>query len=142
MTAYISLPMYSASIADRLRLLAGKCASCSTLNYPPRQVCTGCGGTKFTEQQLSGKGEIYTYTVIARGGAPAEFDEQQTLTGVITVGVVALDEGPRVVGQIVDVAEGELAIGFRVHGVVRRLYDQEGIVRYGLKFAPELKKDA
>lgn len=137
MTAYFSLPMYSASIDERLRLIAGKCSACGTLNYPPRQVCTACGGGSFAPQQLSGAGRIYTFTVIARGGAPAEFDQQQTLTGEITVGVVELDEGPRVVGQIVDVPAGGLEIGARVHGVVRRLYDQEGIVRYGVKFQPE-----
>jgi uncharacterized protein len=137
MTAYISLPMYSASIDDRLRLQGGRCTSCGTLNYPPRQGCTACVGTEFVSHGLSGTGNIYTFTIIARGGAPAEFDEQQTLTGEIIVGVVELDEGPRVVGQIVDVKEDEVAIGTRVCGVVRRLYDQEGIVRYGLKFAVE-----
>lgn len=137
MTAYISLPMYSASIDDRMRLLAGKCASCGTLNYPPRQVCTACSDTKFSSQRMSDRGQIYTFTVIARGGAPAEFDQQQTLTGEIIVGIVELDEGPRVVSQIVDAKEGEIAIGTRVCGVVRRLYDQEGIIRYGLKFAME-----
>lgn len=138
MTAYISLPMYSASIDDRLRLLADKCSDCGTLNYPPRQVCISCGGHQFSKQVLSGRGEIYTFTVIARGGAPAEFDEQQTMTGTITVGVIALDEGPRVVGQIVDSAGVEIQIGSRVRSEIRRLYDQEGIVRYGLKFVPEL----
>ncbi|MFG1191844.1 Zn-ribbon domain-containing OB-fold protein [Xanthobacter flavus] len=137
MSAYISLPMYSASIDERMRLIAGKCTSCGTLNYPPRQVCTHCGGTGFTPQPLSGYGRVYTFTVIARGGAPAEFDQQQTLTGEIMVGVVELDEGPRVVGQIVDASAGGLDIGTRVHGVVRRLYDQEGIIRYGVKFQPE-----
>jgi uncharacterized OB-fold protein len=138
MTAYISLPMYSASIDDRLRLQAGKCGNCGTLNYPPRQVCTCCGGSQFSKQALIGRGEVYTFTVIARGGAPAEFDEQQTMTGSITVGVITLDEGPRVVGQIVDSAGTEIQVGSRVRSVVRRLYDQEGIVRYGLKFVPEL----
>ena len=32
---------------------------------------------------------------------------------------------------------GAIAIGTRVHGVVRSLYDQEGIIRYGLKFTRE-----
>lgn len=137
MTAYISLPMYSASIDERLRMLAGKCGNCGTLNYPPRQVCTSCGGTNFSRRALSGRGEIYTFTEIARGGAPAEFDEQQTMTGTITVGVIALDDGPKVVGQIVDVNASELRIGSRVRSEIRRLYDQEGILRYGLKFVLE-----
>jgi len=136
MSAYFSLPMYSASIDQRLRLLAGKCEKCGVLAYPQRQVCIHCGHTAFTVVPLSGKGTLYTFTVIARGGAPAEFDEQQTLTGVIPVGVVELAEGPRVVGQLADVEVEKLRIGMPVRAVVRRLYDQEGIIRYGTKFVP------
>ncbi len=135
MTAYISLPMYAASIDARLRLIAGECENCGAVNYPPRQACTACRASRFSDRALSGRGEIYTFTHIARGGAPAEFDDQQTMAGIITVAVVQLDEGPRVVGQIVDAQD--LQIGSRVIGLVRRLYDQEGIVRYGLKFQPE-----
>ena len=138
MTAYISLLMFSASIDDRIRLLAGKCTGCGTLNYPPRQVCAECGGTGFDKQQLSGRGAIYTYTVIARGGAPAEFDAQQILTGEIVVGVVELKEGPRIVGQIVGIKGADISIGLEVQGVVRVLYEQEGVIRYGLKFMPEV----
>lgn len=136
MSAYFSLPMYSASIDQRLRLVAGKCAKCGTLAYPQRQVCIGCGNAAFEEVPLSGNGKLYTFTVIARGGAPAEFDEQQTMTGVIPVAIVELDEGPRVVGQLADVQVDKLEIGMKVKAVVRRLYDQEGIIRYGTKFVP------
>lgn len=136
MSAYFSLPMYSASIDQRLRLVAGKCAKCGTLAYPQRQVCIGCGNGAFEEVPLSGNGKLYTFTVIARGGAPAEFDEQQTMTGVIPVAIVELDEGPRVVGQLADVQVDKLEIGMKVKAVVRRLYDQEGIIRYGTKFVP------
>lgn len=136
MSAYFSLPMYAASIDQRLRILAGKCKACNALAYPQRLVCIECGATSFDEVKLSGNGTLYTFTVIARGGAPAEFDAQQTLTGVIPVGIIELDEGPRVVGQLADVDVAKLAIGMPVRAVVRRLYEQEGIVRYGTKFVP------
>ena len=73
---------------------------------------------------------------LAPGGAPAEFDQQQAMTGVISVAIIQLDEGPRVIGQLSDANPGELHIGMRVRAVARRLYDQEGIVRYGVKFSP------
>lgn len=136
MSAYFSLPMYSASIDQRLRMVAGKCTKCGTLAYPQRQVCIACGGRDFTHVPLSGNGTIYTFTIIARGGAPAEFDAQQIMTGVIPIAIIELDEGPRVVGQLADVDLNKLEIGTPVRAVVRRLYDQEGIVRYGTKFVP------
>ena len=136
MTSYISLPTFAASLDQRLRLAAGTCTNCGLVNYPKRRHCLGCNGTSFAETLLRDTGAIYTFTLIAAGGAPAEFDQQQTLTGAIAVGVIALDDGPRVIGQIVAPHPEALAIGTRVRAYPRRLYDQEGIVRYGLKFLP------
>ena len=136
MSAYFSLPMYAASSGQRLRLIAGRCQSCGTLAYPQRSVCTACGHRAFDEAPLSGRGTIYTYTIIARGGAPAEFDDQQTMTGRIACGIVELEEGPRIIVQFADWEDADLAIGRPVAATVRRLFDQEGIVRYGAKFVP------
>lgn len=136
MSSYISLPIYAASIGARLRLEAGRCTRCATLNYPPRTVCTACGNAAFTTETLSGRGSVYTFTRIAGGGAPAEFDDQQTMTGEIVVAIVALEEGPHVIGQLTDLGAEGIEIGTPVEAVMRRLYDQEGIVRYGLKFRP------
>ncbi len=136
MTSYISLPMYAANVDQRLRIIAGRCDGCGTLAYPQRPVCTKCGGDAFTDQPLSGEGTLYTFTVVAGGGAPAEFDDQQVMTGDIVSGVVELKEGPRIMVQIADADPDRLEIGTRMRAVVRRLYDQEGIVRYGAKFVP------
>lgn len=142
MSAYFSLPMYSASIDQRLRMIAGKCRSCDQLAYPQRQVCIHCGSRSFDSTQLSGDGILYSFTVIARGGAPAEFDQQQVMTGVIPIGVIELNEGPRVVGQIATTDVDKLEIGMAMRAIVRRLYDQEGIIRYGTKFVPREKDRA
>lgn len=136
MSSYISLPMFGASLGQRLRLEAARCSGCDTLVYPQRPLCPACGGTDFATQVLSGEGHLYSFTVIARGGAPAEFDDQQTMTGSIVVGVVELREGPRIIAQIVDADPEALEIGTPLRAAVRRLYDQEGVVRYGTKFAP------
>ena len=136
MTAYISLPTFAANMDERLRLIAGKCDSCGTLAYPQRPVCTGCGGDRFTDKPLSGIATLYTFPGVAGGGAPAEFDDQQTMTGDILCGVVELAEGPRLMVQITDADPARLEIGMAMRAVVRRLYDQEGILRYGAKFVP------
>lgn len=136
MSAYYSLPMFEASSPQRLRLLAGKCSGCGTLFYPQRPRCTSCGTSHFEDVPLSGRGTIFTFTVIARGGAPSEFDDQQTMTGGIAVAIVELEEGPRVIGQCTDWAPEDLSIGAPVTVTMRRLYDQERVVRYGLKFVP------
>lgn len=88
------------------------------------------------EHRLSGRGEVYTYTIIGRGGAPAEFAEQQNMTGAYAVAIVALEEGPRVVAQLTDCELGDVRIGMKVECVIRRIYEQEDIIRYGYKFRP------
>ena len=100
MSSYISLPMFGGSLGQRVRLEAARCGACDTLIYPQRPQCPNCGGTDLATEPLSGEGSLYTFTVIARGGAPAEFDDQQTMTGTIVVGVVELREGPRIIAQI------------------------------------------
>lgn len=136
MSSYISLPMFGANIGERLRLEAARCQGCSELIYPQRPQCPNCNGTDFQIERLSGEGTLYTYTVIARGGAPAEFDDQQTMTGSIVVGVVELREGPRLMAQIADADLETLTVGTPLRATIRRLYDQEGVVRYGTKFVP------
>jgi len=136
MTSYISLPMFAANVDERLRIIAGVCHGCGTLAFPQRPVCMKCGGDKFTDKPLSGDGTLYTFSVVAGGGAPAEFDDQQTMTGDVLCGVVELREGPRIMAQLSDADPAGLEIGMKVRAVVRRLYDQEGVLRYGAKFVP------
>jgi len=38
--------------------------------------------------------------------------------------------------RLSEVNPDKLEIGMKIRGVVRRLYDQEGIIRYGTKFIP------
>ena len=137
MTSYISMPIFSASIDERLRLIAGKCQNCGELAYPQRPVCVNCGGSDFVDTQLSGEGTLYTFSLIAGNSVPSEFDDEQTMTGDILCGVVELKEGPRVMVRIAETDPDRLEIGMAARAAVRRLYDQEGIIRYGTKFVLE-----
>lgn len=134
MSSYVSLPIFVSTLRERYRLEEPRCKSCGTLNVPSRMACLECGRGDFSWEKLSGRGKIFTYTVIARGGAPTEFDEQQTMTGSLIVAIVELEEGAKVVAQITDCDSQELQVGTPVRAVFRKLYDQEGVVRYGYKF--------
>ena len=138
MSAYVSLPLYMNSIPARYSLVAKKCNECGLVNFPPRPKCLGCGDMDLVDEKLSGKGKVYTYSIIAKGGGPAEFDDQQNMTGAYSVIVAELDEGPRIIGQLVDVEPRpeNIHIGMEVMAVIRRLYDQENVIRYSFKFKP------
>ncbi|MFQ5919326.1 MAG: OB-fold domain-containing protein [Thermoplasmata archaeon] len=134
--AYVSLPTYLEFAAARYRLVASRCVACNRVDFPPRAVCLNCGGHEFVQEPLSGKGEVYARTVIAEGSSPTEFQAQQELIGSYAVALVQLEEGPRVIAQMTETDPGRVEIGMPVEAVLRRIYRQEGVVRYGYKFRP------
>jgi len=137
MGAHISIPMYRRTVPQRYRLTGQKCLQCGRVNFPPKAVCKYClAGTGFENIYLSGRGSIYSYTVIAGGGAPPEFAGEARCKGSYPVAVVELEEGPRIIAQIINPPESGLSIGMQVEAVFRRIYEEEGVVRYGFKFRP------
>jgi uncharacterized protein len=85
--------------------------------------------------ELSGRGVIYSYTVIQ--DAPAGYEEQAPYA----LALVKLDEGPIVTAQITDL-RGQIAIGERVEMVTRKLTAEgkKGMIVYGYKFRPTLNR--
>ncbi|MDN5348518.1 MAG: uncharacterized protein PWP65_2083 [Clostridia bacterium] len=137
MGAHISVPMYQRSLPQRYRLVGLKCQKCGKINFPPKGTCKYCrASTEFIEVPLSGKGYVYTYTIIAGGGAPPEFTDQALIQGSYPVAIIQLEEGPRIMAQLVEVEREEIKIGLPVEAVFRRIYEEEGVIRYGYKFRP------
>jgi uncharacterized OB-fold protein len=54
------------------------------------------------------------------------------------VAVIELEEGPKIVAQMADCGPEEVKIGLPVEATFRRLFEDEGIVRYGVKFRPAM----
>ncbi|RDZ61993.1 ACP synthase [Haloferax sp. Atlit-12N] len=143
--AYVSVPTWKRTIPQRHRLVAGECAECGALSFPPEGACPDCGSLAgYDDVTLPGTGTVEAATAIGQGGAPPEFVEQQQRAGSFPVAIVAFD-GPggeadgRTVSapaQVVHSPAGTPAIGDRVEAVPRRIYEQEGVVRYGFKVVP------
>ncbi|MBE0480402.1 MAG: Zn-ribbon domain-containing OB-fold protein [Dehalococcoidia bacterium] len=77
------------------KLLGLKCRKCGSFTAPPKKVCMECTSEDLDIVQLSGKGEVRTFTVIR---VPPE-----GLDAPYVIGMVELDEGPWLMGNIVDV---------------------------------------
>lgn len=136
MGAHISVPMYQRALPQRYRLIGQKCLKCGRIIFPPKAACNYCSGSfEFEEVQLSGKGTVYSYTIIAGGGVPPEFEEMGKCKGSYPVAIVELDEGPRVIAQLINSSK-EITIGMPVEVVFRKIYEEEGVIRYGFKFKP------
>lgn len=78
--------------AGELRLQT--CNSCNHTYFPPRPFCPACGSRDVKVIKASGKGRLYSY-IINHLPAPG-------YTPPFVVAVVELEEGPRVMTNIVD----------------------------------------
>lgn len=138
--ANISLTDWEHDLDARYQLVIGKCRDCGELTFPPTGACRSCHsrGT-LTTVEPDPLGTIAAVTTIRHGGAPPEFAPQQRRGGSFAVAIVELTHGDhrvRVPAQLTDVEPDAVAIGDQVTGTIRRLYAQEGIARYGIKFTP------
>ncbi|MFC7212950.1 zinc ribbon domain-containing protein [Saliphagus sp. GCM10025334] len=138
--AYVSVPSWKRTMAQRHRLVAGRCRECGQLAFPPSGACRGCGTLdEYDDVELPGTGTVEAATVIGQGGAPPEFVEQQAREGAFVSAVVALD-GPEpddepvsTPTQVLTPDTDAVSVGDRVDATIRRIYTQEGVTRYGFK---------
>jgi len=124
---------YWREIPQRYRLEANKCKKCGYVSFPPRLICPQCQNREFEETKLAEKGKVLTFTVIRV--PPQQFVDQAPYA----VGIVELDDGVKLTGQIVDCDFEDLKIGKRVKIEFRKIFDvgEAGILCYGYKFVPE-----
>jgi uncharacterized OB-fold protein len=137
MGAYVPWGAWVEDLPARLRLVAQRCKECGRVQYPPRAACAQCRSRAFGEAPLPREARVHAATRIGRGGAPSEFALEQAQVGEFWVGVVEWPEqGVRVTARLAGYDEAGPRIGDAVRPVVRRLFQQEGRTRYGVKFAP------
>jgi len=122
----------------RYNLGGSKCTTCGTVYFPPRPVCPECTShrqsiEKMVPFQLSGAGEVFSYTIVHE---PAEGFEMQV---PYVLALVKTVEGPVLTGQVVDTDPASVRIGLRVHATFRKLREEgpAGVIHYGYKFTPE-----
>jgi uncharacterized protein len=94
------------------RLLVRACASCGRLHFPPRPACPHCWSDMVDWQQVSGRGVLYTYSVV-RENDLAPFGANLPYVPAI----VELDEGPRLMTTVVESPSTSLVVGAAVEVV-------------------------
>jgi hypothetical protein len=91
--------------ADELRIQ--RCTSCGRLRHPPRPMCPFCRSLRRDHVVSSGLGEVYSYVVHHRPEVPGREHP-------FAVVLVSLEEGTRIVGNVIDCAPSDVHIGMRV----------------------------
>ena len=86
-----------------------RCSSCMTWRHVPREMCARCGSFAWAWERSSGRGRVFTWTVVERPMHPA-FQADAPYAVV----VIEMDEGVRLATSVVDCAPSALAFDMRV----------------------------
>jgi uncharacterized OB-fold protein len=87
------------------------CRSCGEIFYARRRTCPRCGSKDLAVRRFSGKGDVYSYTIVRE--SPAMPQGQVPYA----VALVHLAEGPYVTAQLIEVDMPTLFIGLPVEAV-------------------------
>ncbi len=106
-------------------LLLQRCDTCGTVRHPPRPRCGQCASAAFTWRPATGLGTVYSFTIVRHAPNAA-------LAGAVpyVVALIQLDEGPRLVSNVVGVDPELVAIGQRVQVEFDRLGPEAVLPRF------------
>ena len=97
-----------------------RCAACGERPFPPRAHCPRCGGGTLEWAAMSGRATVYTFTVARRPPHPV-FAPRCPLV----VAVIELEEGPRLISNVIDVDPASMYVGMPVLVVFERIDDSD-----------------
>lgn len=123
---------YWREVPQRYRMEAAKCTACGEIHFPPRRVCMECGKREFETVVLPDTGKVITWTVIRV--APDEFTDLSPYA----VCLVELDNGVKIMSQLVDIDLETIELGMPVKIEFRRIREDgaAGVLFYGYKVVP------
>ncbi|WP_406288045.1 Zn-ribbon domain-containing OB-fold protein [Embleya sp. NBC_00896] len=84
-----------------------RCGACDAANFTPTETCRGCSSRALHWAASAGRGSVYSWTVVRRPAA-REFG------GAYAVAIVDLDEGYRMLTNLVEVEPADIHSGMRV----------------------------
>ena len=116
---------FQSHVADG-RLWLQFCTDCDAAVFMPRILCPHCSSLSLEWRPASGRGTIYSLTVLHRRSKPGEPERHHALV------LVDLDEGPRMMSHLPDAPPEDIRIGMRVRA---RIEGEDGA--RAVVFAPE-----
>lgn len=86
------------------KLLIQRCKGCGTLRHPPGPSCPKCHSFEWDTVQSSGRGTLYSFVVM-------HYPEVPPFEHPNPIGLIELEEGTRLVAQLVGVKRDQIRIG-------------------------------
>jgi uncharacterized OB-fold protein len=109
------------------KLLLPRCVDDQTLIWYPKPFCPTCASTRVEWVPASGRGTVYSYTVNRRGVADLPAYRN---AGVYVLAYVELEEGPRIMTNIVDCDPDSVRIGQKVELVFHDTGEGSALPRF------------
>jgi uncharacterized protein len=122
------IPDWQMPFWDSLRqrnIRVQRCASCGSFRHVPKEICAKCHSTSFSWERVSGRGVVYTYTVVHRAPTPA-----YQANAPYAIVHAAMDEGFRIVATMRGVDPESVRIGAPVRIVYTDLSADWTIVEF------------
>ena len=94
-----------------------RCKSCGTLRHPPRPMCGRCQSIEWDWLLSKGAGSVYSYVVLHHPPIPG-YDFP------LPVALIELDEGTRLVANVIGCKPAEVHIGMRVQAHIESADDE------------------
>jgi uncharacterized OB-fold protein len=103
------------------RLAIQRCTDCSRYNHAPSLACPSCGSFDLAYADVSGRGTLFSWTVINEPPAPG-FQGRMPLI----VGIVELAEQPNLlmVANLLELEEAELKLGLPLRVTFEKISDE------------------
>jgi hypothetical protein len=111
--------------ARRGELHLQRCSGCARFRHYPRPVCPHCLSREYTWERASGRGTVYTWTIV-RGPTLPAFQHKLPYNVVD----VLLEEGVHFVSEVLDCAPDEIHAGMPVEATFVPVSDDITLVKF------------
>jgi len=94
------------------KIVLQRCCQCGSYRFPPRSLCPHCLSLESEWREVSGRGKVYSFSVIHHVYRPGFADEVPYV-----VALIDLEEGIRITSNIVSCTPEEVKIGMDVEAI-------------------------
>jgi uncharacterized OB-fold protein len=111
--------------AKRHELVLPRCKICDYLFFYPRSECPRCLSNQLEWMRVSGRGRLHTYTIVNQPANAAFRDDTPYVYAV-----VQLDEGPRMVSNVVQCAVDAISVDMPLEAVFDDVTPEWTLVKF------------
>ena len=102
-----------------------RCKNHNGFFFYPRDLCPVCLSPDIEWAKVTGKGRVYAYTVVYQPNDPLFAEDAP-----YTYAVIQLDEGARMISNVIEIDPEKVEIDMRVEAVFEDITDEWTLVKF------------